>query len=53
MPEEDYSAAEVKESSEVFGMIFPPDDEASELWSQAKSRSTFHLRFYRRSGLPS
>jgi hypothetical protein len=31
MPEEDYSAAEVEESSEVFSMIFPPDDETSEV----------------------
>lgn len=36
MSEEDYSAAEVEESSEVFRMVFPPDDEASEVVEPGK-----------------
>ncbi len=31
MPEVDYSAVEVEESSEGFNMIIPPDDETSEV----------------------
>lgn len=36
MSETDHGAAEVKQSSEVFVMIFPPDEEASEVVEPGK-----------------